>query len=60
MSLTAAQKRARNNYKQKVKRYEIQCYPTEPEIIAKLEAEKGKGGYVPYIKDLIRADIAKK
>lgn len=32
---------------------------TDADIIAKLEEEKGKDGMLPYIKKLIRADLAK-
>lgn len=56
---TEAQKRARNKYKLKVKKYTLECYPTEPEIIAKLEAERQADGYSAYIKRLIKEDIAR-
>ena len=60
MSSTAAQKKAKAKYtKSSVKVYRIECYPTDADISAKLEAERQKGGYVPYIKELIRKDIAK-
>lgn len=63
---TEAQKRARKNYRKKIKTYTLECYPeTEPELIAKIEEEKEKGkkniagGYAAYIKKLIREDIAR-
>lgn len=54
-----SQKRARDKYNAKAKRYSISCYPPEKDIIAKLEEERDKDGYVKYIKRLIREDIAK-
>lgn len=56
---TEAQKRARNNYRKKLKTYSVECYPTDADIIAKLEAEKQAGGYMSYIKKLIREDITR-
>lgn len=55
---TEAQRKARNNYRKKVNRYTLECYPTDSDIIAKLEEEKQGGGYNAYIKELIRRDIA--
>lgn len=54
-----SQKKAKAKYKSKVKVFRIECYPTEADIIAKLEEEKQKEGYATYIKDLIRADMEK-
>lgn len=56
---TDAQKKARNNYRKKLKTFYIECYPADNDVIAKLEAEKQGGGYATYIKKLIREDIAK-
>lgn len=55
---TEAQRKARNNYRKKVSRYTLECYPTDSDIVAKLEEEKQGGGYNAYIKELIRRDIA--
>lgn len=55
-----SQKKAKAKYKSKVKVFRIECYPTEADIIAKLEEEKQKEGYAAYIKNLIRADMVKK
>ena len=54
-----SQKRARDKYNAKSKRYYIDCYPSEADIIEKLEAERSADGYVKYIKRLIREDIEK-
>lgn len=54
-----SQKRARDKYNAKAKRYYLECYPSETDIIEKLEAERDNDGYVKYIKRLIREDIAK-
>ena len=56
---TEAQRKARNNYRKKVSRYSLECYPADSDIIAKLEEEKQGGGYNAYIKRLIREDIAR-
>lgn len=55
---TEAQRKARNKYRGKIKQYAVQCYPADSDIIAKLEEEKQRDGYNPYIKELIRRDIA--
>lgn len=55
---TPAQRKARNNYRGKIKQYAVQCYPADSDIIAKLEEEKNGDGYNAYIKRLIRQDIA--
>ena len=52
-------RKAQRKYNKKAKRYYIDCYPSESDLIAKLEAERDNEGYVTYIKNLIRADIAK-
>ena len=55
---TEAQRKARNNYRKKIRHFALECYPDDGDIIAKLEEEKQRGGYNPYIKELIRRDIA--
>jgi hypothetical protein len=55
-----SQKRAKKKYQEKAKRYYLDCYPPETDIIEKLESERNADGYVKYIKRLIREDIAKK
>lgn len=52
-----AQRRAAKKYKAKVKTYTIECYPTDANIIYKLESERAKNGYSNYIKKLIKNDI---
>lgn len=56
MGLTDAQKRARREYDKQCKRLVVTLYPTEQDLIEKIESMEH---YVPYIKSLIRADIAK-
>lgn len=51
---TEAQKRAKKKYKQQITRYVIECYPTEADIIAHLEKQENKTG---FIKSLIRKHI---
>ena len=55
---TDAQRKARNNYRKKIRHFALECYPDDGDIIAKLEEEKQRGGYNAYIKELIRRDIA--
>lgn len=55
-----AQKRARQKYaKTKIKKFTLDCYPTDADIKEKLKEEKQNGGYATYIKRLIREDLAK-
>ncbi len=56
---TEAGRRAKRKYRAKTKRYYIELYPKENELIEKLENERKKGGYMPYIKTLIKEDIKK-
>lgn len=56
---TEAQKKARNNYRKKLKTFYIECYPADGDVIEKLEKEKQGDGYATYIKRLIREDIEK-
>ena len=57
MSKTEAQKRANKKYDAKARQLILRIYPSEPDILAKINAEIDKGGYAPYIKRLIREDI---
>lgn len=50
-------KRAKKKYREKVTRAYIDFYPTEQELIDHLNSQPKKQ---TYIKDLIRADIAKR
>ena len=47
-------KEAKRKYKAKVKRFYIDLYPTESELIAQIEKQPNKQG---YIKGLIRKDL---
>lgn len=56
MALTEAQKRAKQKYydKMKIKKVSIELYPTDEDIIQKLNEQPSKQA---YIKDLIRKDL---
>ena len=54
---TEAEKRAKKKYMAKGKRFTVDFYQTENDLIEHLEAQPKKQ---TYIKDLIRADIEKK
>lgn len=54
---TEAQKKAAKKYKQKVKRFTVDFYPTEDEMWEHLQAQSKKQ---TYIKALIRADMEKR
>ena len=54
--MTEAQKRAKSKYQEKVRAFRIEVYPTEQDILEKLESVDK---YATYIKKLIRDDIAK-
>ena len=54
--MTEAQKRAKAEYRKKVKTIHIEIYPSEQDILDKLESVDR---YATYIKNLIREDIAK-
>lgn len=56
MARNEAQKAARAEYTKKCKLLRVMLYPTEQELIDKLESVENKSG---YIKGLIRADIEK-
>lgn len=52
--MTEAQKRAKAKYQEKVRMFRIAVYPTEQDILERLESMEQ---YTPYIKRLIREDI---
>ena len=51
-----AQKKAKKKYKPNVKRLTVDFYPTESDLIAHLDSQENKQG---YIKKLIREDMQK-
>jgi hypothetical protein len=51
---TDAQKRARLKYQRKCKRLAITIYPSEPDLLKKINEQES---YSAYIKGLIRKDI---
>lgn len=55
--MSEALKRAKAKYKEKVRTFRVDVYPTEQDILDKLESVDR---YATYIKNLIREDIAKK
>ena len=55
--MSEAQKRAKKKYQKNITRLTIDFYPTEKPLIDKISEQPQKQ---TYIKDLIRADIAKK
>jgi hypothetical protein len=55
--MNEAQKKAKQKYQSKVKRFTVDFYPTESEIYEHLQNQPKKQ---TYIKDLIRADIKKR
>ena len=57
MPKTEAQKRASKKYDAKAKQLILRIYPSEPDLVEKINDEIDKGGYAPYIKRLIRDDI---
>lgn len=54
MALTEAQKRAKAKYNEKVVKVTIELYPTDKDLIEKLQEQPSKQA---YIKELIRKDI---
>lgn len=56
MALTEAQKRAKQKYydKMKIRKVSIELYPTDADIIQKLNEQPSKQA---YIKELIRKDL---
>ena len=55
--VTDAQKKARQKYQAKIKRFTIDFYPTEAELWEHMQSQPKKQ---TYIKNLIRADIKNK
>lgn len=53
---TEAQRRAKKKYKPNVKRFSVDFYPTESDLIEHLAKQENKQG---YIKELIRKDMQK-
>lgn len=53
---TDAQRNARKRYDKRCRRLVVTVYPTETDILRKVE---GQSSYNQYIKGLIRADIAR-
>lgn len=49
------QRKAKRKYKQKIRRLTVELYPTEQDIIDKIDIVPQ---YATYIKGLIRADIS--
>lgn len=49
------QRKAKRKYKQKIRRLTVDLYPTEQDIIEKIDSVPQ---YATYIKGLIRADIS--
>ena len=54
--LSEAQKRAKQKYKEKVKRVAVDFYPTEADLFEHIEKQENKQG---YIKSLVRKDMEK-
>lgn len=52
--MSEAQKRARKKYQKNITRLTIDFYPTEKELVEKINEQPKKQ---TYIKDLIKADI---
>lgn len=60
MSIKPTDKKARENYRKKLKRIQFDVYPTEQDIREHLEAKESQGVKIAgYIKELIREDIKK-
>jgi hypothetical protein len=53
---TEAQRKAKNKYRDQGKRMTVDFYPSEADLIAHIESQPNKQG---YIKNLIRADMEK-
>ena len=61
MAIKDKDRKARENYRKKVKVVRVELYGTDEDIKEQLERVIENGGTVQgYIKDLIRADIANK
>ena len=60
MSIKPTDRKARANYRKKVEKLQLELYPTDEDIKAKLAERKAQGeGKATYIKRLIREDIEK-
>ena len=56
MAIKPADRKARENYKPKVKRFTVDFYPTEADLLEHMNSQPNKQG---YIKQLIREDMKK-
>ena len=54
MALSEARKRAKAKYNEKVTKVTIEFYPSDKDLLQKLQEQESKQG---YIKDLIRKDL---
>lgn len=60
MSIKPTDRKARENYRKKLKRVQFDVYPTEKDIRDQIEARLEQGEPVAsYVKRLIREDIKK-
>ena len=60
MSIKPTDRKARENYRKKLKRIQFDVYPTEQDIRERIEERVASGEAVAtYIKRLIREDIKK-
>lgn len=60
MSIKPTDRKARENYRKKLKRVQFDVYPTEEDIRARIEERLQQGEpTAAYIKRLIREDIKK-
>lgn len=61
MAIKDTDRKARENYKKKVKVVRVELYGTDEDIKEQLERVNESGGSIQgYIKELIRADITSK
>ena len=56
MALSDARKRAKAKYNEKVTKVTIEFYPSDADLLQKVQEQESKQG---YIKDLIRKDMKK-
>lgn len=60
MGIKPTDRKARENYRKKLKRIQFDIYPTEQDIREHIEAKEASGEKIAaYIKNLIRKDIKK-
>lgn len=60
MAIKPADRKARSNYKKKVKRVALELYPTDEDIKHRLDSRLADGEQMgTYLKRLIREDIAR-